>query len=97
MNFSALPSDLTELFPWGILERALEKLCLVLHDKVIWKAVLMDKGQKKPAKKLQSACISQPARCLDSQSSKTSSVKGSFSVGSKTSSSSSKLGEGKKF
>ena len=46
-------SGLTELFPHGALEKMAEKSSQVLHDKAIRKVVMMNKGQKKPAKKLQ--------------------------------------------
>ena len=98
---SAPLSNSTEQSPWGALERASEKSSYVLHDEVICKAVLIDSGQKKPAKRLQftqSARGRQFAKHLDSQLS-TSSGRDFFSTGFKTSSFSSfrKFGKGKKF
>ena len=46
---SVLLSGSTELFMHG----TTKKSAFVFHDESIWKAGSMDKGQKKPAKKLQ--------------------------------------------
>ena len=78
-------SSRAELFLQGSLERAAEELSHALHGEVIQKAVLMNMGQKKPAKKLQFIHLARwrrSAKCLDSHSSRTSSGKGSSCMSS---------------
>ena len=84
--FSAPLSGSTEVFLHSALKRAAEKSSWVLHDKAIQKAVIMDKGQRKPVKNLQfsqSDHRRRSSKCSDSQLSRTLSGKGSSSAGSK--------------
>ena len=98
---NAPSSGLSELFPKEALEMAVERSSCVLHDKVIRKAMSLEKPPKKSAKRFQfsqSARQSQPTKRSGPQSSQPTSGKGtpfSSSSGVKTPSSSIRHGRGR--